>query len=181
MKNTGFLMPSAICIFAFVAVACSEKEPKKDFPQLGIAFDASNLSVKDDGTIKKVRGQVLYLPVYSNIPFFEHGRKYDLSAFVTIHNTDFNYKMRITKVLLFDNEGKLVSNYLNNDSIIQPLGATSFLVSERDKSGTGANFIIEWISDSLINEPLVESVMHGLSSGQGISFSSTGRIVRESK
>jgi hypothetical protein len=144
-------------------------------------FNANSLIVKEDSSTKKVRGQVIYLPIYSNIPYKESGRKYDLSAFVAIHNTDLTNKMTITKVFFFDNDGKPVSNYLERDSTIQPLGSTNFFIPESDKSGTGANFIVEWVSDTLINEPLIESVMLGLSSGQGVSFSSTGKIIRESK
>jgi len=121
------------------------------------------------------------LPIYSNIPYVEHDRKFDLSAFVAIHNTDFKNSIKIIKVLFFDNDGKLVENYLSKEAIIHPLGATNFFVPERDQSGTGANFIIEWVSDSLVNEPLIESVSVGLSNGQGVSFLSNGKILRESK
>ena len=181
MRSTIFLKSAITCLFALILFGCPEKESKKNLPQIQTKFDANTLIVKDNGTTKKVRGQVLYLPIYSNIPYFKHDIKFDLSAFVAIHNTDFNNRMIITKVLFFDNNGRLVSNYLKKDSILQPLGATNFFVPEKDESGTGANFIVEWYSDTLISEPLIESVMIGLTSGQGISFSSIGRIIRESR
>jgi hypothetical protein len=181
MKPTKHLYFIMICLSAFTLCACSEKKSKKDLAQIHSNFDANTLIVKENSNTKKVRGQVLYLPIYSNIPYFEHGRKFDLSAFVAIHNTDLTGSLKITKVLFFDNDGKLVSNYLHKDSVLQPLGATNFFVPEEDKSGTGANFLVEWVSDTLINEPLIESVMIGLTSGQGVSFSSVGRIIRESK
>jgi hypothetical protein len=165
MRNITFLKGTIACLSALILFACSGKELKKDVTQILIKFDENALIVKENNNTKKVRGQVLYLPIYSNVPFFEHGRKFDLSAFVAIHNTDFNNKMKITKVMFFDNNGKLVSNYLNKDSVLQPLGATNFFVPESDKSGTGANFIVEWVSDTLINEPLIESVMLGLTNG----------------
>ena len=181
MKNTLIFKRTIVFLFALILLSCSEKEHKKEFTKSQTKFDTNSLIVKESPNTKKVRGQVLYLPIYSNIPYFENKRKYDLSAFVAIHNTDFNNKMKITKVLFFDNDGNLISNYLKYVTTLQPLGATNFFVPENDKSGTGANFIIEWISDTLIAEPLIESVMIGLSSGQGVSFSSTGRIIRESK
>lgn len=61
------------------------------------------------------------------------------------------------------------------------LGAVNFFVPEKDQSGTGANFIIEWVSDSAVNEPLIESVMIGLTGAHGVSFRSTGKIVRKLK
>lgn len=181
MNNTMFLKSAIPCLFVLILFACSEKESKKDLPQIPPKFDANTLIVKENNNTKKVRGQVLYLPIYSNIPYFEHGKKYDLSAFVAIHNTDFENAITITKVLFLNNDGKLIENYLLKDSIISPLGATNFFVPERDQSGTGANFLIEWVSDTLVNEPLIESVIVGLTDGQGISFLSNGKILRELK
>jgi hypothetical protein len=181
MKNILIFKKTTMFLFALVLFACSVKEHKKEVTDAGTKFDTNSLIVKESSSTKKVRGQVLYLPIYSNVPYFEHNRKYDLSAFVAVHNTDLHNKMKITKVLFFDNDGNLVSNYLKYVTTLKPLGTTNFFVPENDKSGTGSNFIIEWVSDTLINEPLIESVMIGLSSGQGVSFSSTGRIIRELK
>jgi hypothetical protein len=162
-------------------LGCVPQEIKHESPRVTAGFDPKSLLVKDDSTARKVRGQVLYLPVYSNIPYFEENRSFNLNAFVAVHNTDLSHKLTITRVLFFDNDGNLVSNYLTKDVILQPLGATNFFVPERDKSGTGANFIVEWVAETNISEPLIESVMIGLTGGQGVSFSSVGRIIRESK
>jgi hypothetical protein len=181
MENKRHFRTILIGLFILNLFGCSKK-PKSILPQAAhTKFDSNTMLVKENNSMKKVRGQALYLPIYSNIPYLGHNRKFDLSAFVAIHNTDFSQTMKITKVLFFDNEGKLVSNYLHNDTILQPLGAINFFVPERDQSGTGANFIVEWVSDTLINEPLIESVMIGLTSGQGVSFLSTGKILRELK
>jgi hypothetical protein len=181
MRNIAPVKAIFLCLCGFAALTCSSEKSKNELPLKHEEFSASSLVVKEDSTTKKVRGQVLYLPVYSNIPYMERERKYSLSAFVAIHNTDLTSRMTITKVLFFDNDGKPVANYLDKDSVIQPLGSTNFFIPENDKSGTGANFIVEWVSDTLISEPLIESVMLGLSSGQGISFSSVGRIIREQR
>ena len=181
MKSREFLKKILIGIFILNLTACSERPNIISNQTAHTKFDSNTMLIKENNSMKKVRGQALYLPIYSNIPYFEHGRKFDLSAFIAIHNTDFNQTMKIIKVLFFDNEGKLVSNYLPKDTILQPLGAINFFVPEKDQSGTGANFIVEWVSDTLINEPLIESVMIGLTSGQGVSFLSTGKIIRELK
>ena len=179
MKNTSIFKSITMFIFVLILSSCTEKEHRKE--RTLTKFDTSTFIVKESNNARKVRGQILYLPIYSNVPYSEHVRKYDLSAFVAIHNTDIKNTMKITKVLFFDNDGNLVSNYLKDVTTLQPLGATNFFVPENDESGIGTNFIIEWVSDSLINEPLIESVMIGLSSMQGVSFSSTGRIIRELK
>ncbi len=179
-SKTSFI-PALILLSVQILFSCSGEAPKKTIPQVTARFDVNSLVVPDSNTNRKVRGQVLYLPVYSNIPYFEHDRKFNLNAFVAIHNTDFSHQLTLKKVLFFDNDGNLVSNYLTKDVVLQPLGATNFFVPEKDMSGTGANFIVEWVADTNINEPLIESVMIGLTGGQGVSFSSVGRIIRESK
>lgn len=166
-------------IISLVMGSCLQIEKPKAKVENQLAFNSKELKIDESKTLKKIRGQVLYLPVYSSVPYFEKGRKYNLSAFIAIHNTDFNNSIRVTKVLFFNNDGKLVSSYLNKDSVLKPLGATNFFVPERDQSGTGANFIVEWVADTLVSEPLIESVMVGLTNGQGVSFLSPGKVVRE--
>jgi Protein of unknown function (DUF3124). len=168
-------------ILVILVTACSPKKTDFRQPQPSARFDPNTLVVKDESSVKKVRGQVLYLPVYSNVPFSDQGKQFDLSAFVAVHNTDLRHPMKITRVLFFDNHGNLVNNYLTKDSVLKPLGATNFFVPEKDKSGTGANFIVEWVADTVINEPLIETVMLGLKNDQGVSFSSVGRIIREAR
>jgi hypothetical protein len=128
-----------------------------------------------------LRGQVLYIPVYSKIPYYSESKFYSLSAFITIHNTDFYHLITVSKVLFFNNEGKLVRQFINQPVTLAPLAATHFFVPEADTSGTGANFIIEWTSETPVTEPLIESVMTGLRNNQGVTFSSSGRVIRERK
>jgi hypothetical protein len=45
--------------------------------------------------------------------------------------------------------------------------------------GFGANFIVRWKNDSVINAPIVECVMIGATGGQGISFVSPAQEIRE--
>ncbi len=129
MRNPTSLKSIIICLCGLSTFTCSDEKSKKDLVQDHAEFNPNTLIVKEDSTTKKVRGQVLYLPIYSNIPYMESGRKYSLSAFVAIHNTDLTNRMTITKVLFFDNDGKPVANYLERDSIIQPLGSTQLFHS----------------------------------------------------
>ena len=43
--------------------------------------------------------------------------------------------------------------------------------------GNGANFMVEWKSDKFVNPPVVESIMIGTKSTQGVSFTSRGRVL----
>ncbi len=158
-------------------VSCSEagKTPVNDSP-IG-SFNPEMLTVPDTGA-GKIRGQVLYLPVYSNIPCLDQ-KMFNLSAFLAIHNTDLSKTITVTKVFYFNNDGVLVRNFLQSPQALAPLATTHFFVPESDQSGTGANFIVEWTANAAVTEPLVESVMASCRTNYGISFSSRGRVIRE--
>jgi hypothetical protein len=130
--------------------------------------------------VKKVSGQVLYLPVYSNMPYQIDTLKFDMSAFLAIHNTDLSSKIRLTQVLYFNQNGKLVYNFLEKGSIsIDPLATKDFYIPYDDQSGTGANFLVEWVADSLVNEPLFESVTLCLKPNNTVAVLSQGKILSE--
>ncbi|HNW91905.1 MAG TPA: DUF3124 domain-containing protein [bacterium] len=141
-------------------------------------YDPAQFATPDAG-VAKLRGQLLYLPIYSAVPFQREGRQFDLSAFAAVHNADVRQTVTITRVLYYDTDGKLVKNYLAQEQVLAPLATVDFFVPEEDRSGTGANFVIEWRSDTPVVAPLVESVMVGLANGQGVSFLSTGRVMRQ--
>ena len=44
--------------------------------------------------------------------------------------------------------------------------------------GPGANFLVQWVGQSDVDEPLIEAVMIGQSGNAGISFTSAGRIIK---
>ena len=181
MKTKSYFLKVDVAFMLFNLTSCKGKEPIQILQHEHTKFDTGKLLIKEDFSAKKVHGQVLYLPVYSNIPNPEMGEKYDMSEFLAIHNTDFNNVIKITKVLFFDNDGKLISSFLKNDTILNSLGTVTYYIPTSDQSGAGANFIVEWTSQSLVTEPLIESVMVGFTSGQGVSFISQGRIIRELK
>ncbi len=177
----GIIINIGIILLLISGFACKNKEKHIVELETHSKFDTNSMIIKENNSFKKVKGQVLYIPIYSNISQIKNINDYNLSAIVSIHNTDFSRNLKLTKVLFFNNEGLLVSDYLKKDTTLLPLAAINFFVPYEDKSGTGANFIIEWVSDSLINEPLIESVMLNLVHGQGVSFTSTGKIIRELK
>src|SRR5690349_18338532 len=67
-----------------------------------------------DQNFKIVRGQTIYVPVYSEI--YHHNRQeiFYLAATLSIRNTDLNNSIIITSVRYYDSNGKLVKQYLNN-------------------------------------------------------------------
>ncbi len=164
-------------VLLLLVAGCTEQAPRHA-ATVPVAYDPAQFTLPDAG-VPKLRGQLLYLPVYSNVPFKDPERLYDLAAFVAVHNTDPRQAVTVTKVLYFDSNGKLVRDYLPQPQVLAPLATVDYFVPEEDQSGTGANFVIEWQSDTPVVAPLVESVMIGLSHGQGVSFLSPGRVMRQ--
>jgi hypothetical protein len=163
-------------LLIFLLNSCQQQMRSEDpvYPN-NLAFDTNHLVVP--ANYERLRGQLLYMPVYSSVPYQEEGRGYQLSAFLSIHNTDLQYPISVTKVLFFNTSGKLIKNYLSAPLKLRPLQTMDYFVPESDTSGFGANFIVEWVSDSLVSSPLIETVMIGITNGQGISFLSQGRVL----
>ncbi|MDQ5988434.1 MAG: hypothetical protein CSYNP_04194 [Syntrophus sp. SKADARSKE-3] len=159
--------------------SCKNQESKVVEKRPAVAFDAGTLKVPDRGA-RKVRGQVLYMPVYLNVPSTEKSN-YDLSALLAIHNTDLAYRIKVTKVTLFNTDGKVVKQYITEDRLLEPFATAIFTIPRKDQSGTGANFLVEWIADQPVNEPLIESITKDVSGNLGLSFLSTGKVIREMK
>lgn len=168
-----------IFLLSFSFVSCKNQEPVKENNSPAMSFNPETLKVPDTGG-KKLRGQVLYMPVYSNIPYSTK-YQFDLSAFLAIHNTDLKNKIKIIKVDFFNTDGKLIKCFISSPQQISPLATIIFTIPQSDQSGTGANFLVEWVADEQVNEPLIESIMKDLSGNKGLSFLSTGRVIREIK
>jgi hypothetical protein len=164
-----------LCLSPFLS--CENRKTGTENNQPPVFFNIETLKIPDGG-VRKLRGQVLYMPIYSNIPYTEK-KKYDLSAFLAVHNTDLTQKIKITKVTLFNTNGMVVKNFLLEEHLLNPFATAIFTIPRQDQSGTGANFLVEWIAEQPVNEPLIESVMKDLSGNLGISFLSPGKVIRE--
>jgi hypothetical protein len=166
-----------LLLLSLTLASCPNQEPRKETRVQSLSFNPETLRIPDKGG-RKLRGQLLYMPIYSNIPHKEK-RDYDLSAFLAIHNTDLFKPITITRVDFFDTHGKIVKHFISSDQKLDPLATVIYTIPQKDQSGTGANFLVEWVSDVAVNEPLIESIMKDLSGNLGLSFLSTGRIMRE--
>lgn len=130
--------------------------------------------------IRQSKGQTVYVPVYSNV--FTGPRKlpYQLAATLSIRNTDPSASFRVTTIDYYDTNGKLVRRYLERPLALGPLASSYVHIEEKDVTGGfGANFIVRWDAGKVINAPVIECVMIGATSGQGISFVSPGQEIQE--
>ena len=131
-----------------------------------------------DDKSKIAMGQTIYVPVYSHIYYENQKKVLYLSATLSIRNTDLSNPIIITSVRYYDTGGKLIKQYLERPVELGSLASTDFVVERTDTSGgLGANFIVEWIAEKEVSEPVVEAVMISAVSSQGISFVSPGRVI----
>jgi len=127
-------------------------------------------------------GQTVYVPIYSHIYSGVKGRPFDLAATLSIRNTNLKHPITVLAVKYYDSDGKLVKDYLKEPTQLNALVSTRYIITEGDKTGgSGANFIVVWTSERNVNPPIIEAVMIGTHSGQGISFLSRGQVIREDR
>ena len=128
--------------------------------------------------LQPTTGQTVYVPAYSHI---YHGNKETpllLSVTLSIRNIDPKGSLTINSVDYHETEGALVKQYIKEPFVLGPLGSVRYVVPQKDNTGgSGANFIVEWQSDSPVNPPILETVMIGTQSQLGISFTSRGQAV----
>jgi len=130
--------------------------------------------------IRLSKAQTVYVPAYSNV--FTGPRKlpFQLATSLSVRNTDLSASFQITAIDYYDTNGKLVRRYLEKPLGLGPLASTLVHIEEKDTSGGfGANFIVKWNSDRMMNSPIIECVMIGATGGQGISFVSQGQEIKE--
>ena len=134
-------------------------------------------SATDDFRLSQ--GQVLYVPVYSNVLIGDRPQAFELASTLSIRNTDIEQPIKIIFADYYDTEGKRIKKFLDEPLTIEPLSTKYFFIEEKDTSGgLGANFIIEWAAAQMVNEPIIECVMIGTRLGLGISLVSPGKVIR---
>jgi len=128
---------------------------------------------------KIVAGQTVYVPIYSHIYMVEPGRKINLTATLSVRNTDLSQPIIVTSAKYYDTNGATVRKYLEKPIELKALAATEFVVAQEDVSGgAGASFIVEWVAQKDVSVPAIEAVMINTAGNQGISFISPGRVIK---
>lgn len=127
-----------------------------------------------------VRGQTLYVPVYSEVPFGDRSRTLTMTATVSVRNTDRKAPVTVKRVDYYSASGVLVRTYLARPQVLKPMASADYIVIESDRTGgISASFLIEWESETPVSTPLVESVMVHASLNQGVAFASPARVLEE--
>jgi len=162
------MLKTMISKIAFVAFACL---------LLSLVTESK---VKASSEVPLSCGQAVYVPVYSNIFTAPKKIPFQLAATLSIRNTDMENSISVISVDYFDSKGALIRKYYDKVQMLGPLESTYIYIPESDdKGGVGANFIVRWAAEKNVNIPLIECVMIGAKSGQGISFVGAGRVIQE--
>ncbi|MEH2392340.1 MAG: DUF3124 domain-containing protein [Nostoc sp.] len=163
----------------FIVSCQSTSIPLKSQPDATQATPSQKIVTPLDKNFKIASGETVYVPVYSHI--YHHNRQeiFELAVTLSIRNTDLTNPIIITSVRYYNSDGKLVKQYLERPIQLDALASTDFFINRNDTSGgLGANFIVEWVAQTDISEPIVEAVMIGTDFQQGISFISPGRVIK---
>ncbi|MFO7883943.1 MAG: DUF3124 domain-containing protein [Desulfobacteraceae bacterium] len=143
-----------------------------------LIFTAVNSSAKTH--IVSSNGQTVYVPAYSHIYIGDRERAFLLAVTLSIRNTDSANPIVVEKVSYYSSDGKLLEEYIDRPVTVENLSAMRFIVRESDKSGgSGASFIVEWRAEKSVTTPVIETIMIGAQTQQGISFTSRGQVIRE--
>lgn len=125
-----------------------------------------------------VTGQIVYVPAYSEIFYGREDLNMELAVTLAVHNTDFDAPIIIQSVRYYDTDGNLMRDYIDQPVEVAPLATTGFLVRSEDTSaGWGSNFIVDWVAEEPVYEPVIEAIMVSTRGTQGISLTSPGRII----
>ena len=142
-----------------------------------VLFFSHCFSFQTEGLSK---GQTVYVSVDSNVLTAPRGVPFSLGTTLVIRNTDMSNSLRVVTADFYDAEGKLLKRFVEGVLDLRPLETKYVHLSERNAIGSlGANFIVRWSADREINAPIIECLMIGTQSGQGISFISTGKVIKE--
>ena len=166
----------ALPLLVLVSCTTSRVERQTTAPTATSPVPAATFDV----TREIIAGQSIYVPIYSHIYVRDKSSIINLTATLSIRNTDAKNGIRVSAVRYYGTHGTLVREYLTEPLQLGPMASADYVVAEDDTSGgAGANFIVEWEATDTVTAPVVEAVMISTASQQGISFLSAGRVIKD--
>jgi len=168
--HTRLLIGMLIALLA----GCSEPSAQAILP-------APTLSADEVVDLNIVTGQLVFVPAYSEV-ISVPSPALQLSTTLAIHNTDPDDSIVVISVRYYNTDGDLVREFIDSPSELKPLATTGFVIPSDDTSGGwGANFLVEWVAEEPVYEPVIEAVMVSTRGTEGVSFISEGRVVSEQR
>lgn len=152
-----FQMLAIIVIVLFMVTGCQSSQDnhlKESTAQESHTIDENQGFGDGEHEIDYSHGELIYIPIYSSIFHCKGLRTYELTATLSIHNIGLENSIRLTKVDYYNTNGELIKKYAKDELELKPLQTVHFVIEEDDTSGgTGANFIVEWMSEFEVSKP----------------------------
>jgi len=174
------ISPAAIIIFLLLACGQSQVNTVEFFNKKNsINIKSHEIDTSFDDSHAKM-GEYVYVPVYSSVYFKDSTKLFNLTATLNIRNTDRNADLYLQEINYYNSKGSLVKKFLTRILKVKPLETFDIVIAEDDTSGgTGASFIIKWVSKDKIQDPIIEAVMISTRQGVGLSFITNGKVIKK--
>lgn len=162
-----------ILLLTLIIQSCQENKEVSSIDPVNWEKRTINYSLNDS----VIQG-TSYLSVYSEIYSQTEHRTHNLTATISMRNTNRKDTVFIDKAEYFDTNGKLIRTYFDKTIFISPMETVEIIIDETDREGgTGANFVFEWKIYPASHEPLFEGIMISTSGQQGLSFTTHGKRI----
>ncbi len=123
-----------------------------------------------------------YIAIYSDIYVKSEETKFNLTATLSLRNTDFRDTIYISEVQYFNSAGDKIRDFIQNPILVKPMQSIEYVIEEEDTTGgSGANFIVIWGARNASVKPIFEGIMISTHGQQGISFSTQGVSIKREK
>jgi hypothetical protein len=175
---------SGLIILSMLYLSCGESQVSNiEFFNKKNSINIKSHEVEKDFDISSViKGEVVYVPVYSSVYFKDSTSLYNLTATLNIRNIDREADLYLQEIDYYNSKGDLVKKFLSRNLRVKPLETFDLVIAESDTTGgTGASFIIKWVSKKNIQSPIVEAVMISTRQGVGLSFITNGKVIQAIK
>ncbi len=176
MKTAG--LPFAfLCL---VGLASCDQRPTAEIHAPGVKARKQVVEVEPIESGKVVVGQTIYVPAYSAVYTSDRAHRFELAITLSIRNTDQDHPIFLTAARYHDQDGQRVRDHVKKPIRIGPMASIEYFVSESDTSGgVSASFLVDWVAEQSVTAPVVESIMVGTLSTQGVSFTCPGRVLQD--
>ena len=167
-------------LLLFVIVTGCQISDKKMAKEIKRSHPSHIYNFVEPDTIRLKYFETDYLPIYSSIYYQDGTKRFPITATVSIRNTSLSDSAFILSARYYDSYGKVIHSYLDSTLLLSPLESIELVVEEKDtEGGAGANFIIEWAANRYSDQLLIQSIMIGTYSQQGISFLTRAKVIRQ--
>jgi hypothetical protein len=171
------ILGSLISVMLFSACA-EEKAPPQIVPPQNWQKQLKPYSVSAD-FVPEMRESV-YVPIYSHIYYEDNQHQLTLVGTLSIRNTDGAAPLILNSIRYYDTHGDLKENLLQKPMKLERFATVDVVVPRtNDIGGSGANFVVDWMSEDKVTEPLIEAVMVSTGSSQSVSFVSRGVVIHK--